>query len=182
MTSHLESDDGVLPTDLKRCYRSVRHVLWRQSLDVGTAAEMDEALRALPARIVTVGDRASSWRERSISEEHPLLKCDRWMQIERRVADALEVDDISLLHGVYWLNEYSPGEWAPLHVDGYGDAQLVVYLAGDSAIELSLGVSKRVLEVCCGDAILFEASRIPHATLARDSTRVSIVARYFFTE
>ena len=170
-----------MPTDLGRRYRAVRHIVWQQILDVSTTAAMDEALRTLPSRTVTVGDGASWWQERAISQEHPVLKCEGWRQIERRVANALEVDDTSLLHGVYWLNEYSPGEWAPEHVDGYGDAQLVVYLAGHSAIELSLEASKQVYEVCGGDAILFEASRIPHATLARSSRRVSMVARYFFT-
>jgi hypothetical protein len=64
-------------------------------------------------------------------------------------------------------------------VDTAGDAQLVVYLAGGSALELAIQGSRQVTEVACGDAVLFAATRVPHATAKRDWTRVSLVARYF---
>lgn len=143
---------------------------------------MKASLWTLPSQVVTVGDMSSSWRERAIPADHPVLSCDEWVALERRVAGALGVDDVNSLGRVYWLNEYPPERWAPRHVDRAGDAQLVAYLSGGSEIELLLGSSSQAYGVGCGDAILFEASRIPHATLPKEDTRVSIVARYFLAD
>lgn len=182
MTSELQTTEGGAARIDVEQWRAQRYVVLRRCLDVSAATAMERKLRALPSRRVSVGDRASSWLQRDIPSDHPLLRGDEWLSIEEQVADVVVGNgDVPHAPRAHWLNEYAPAEWAPLHVDGSGDAQLVAYLTGKSAVALALGSSTQVLEMNCGDALLFEASLIPHATLARNSMRVSMVARYFRT-
>jgi hypothetical protein len=99
---------------------------------------------------------------------------------------ALEAVGRTIDHAIAWSNIYFEGESIPWHRDSCGDIQLLLVIRepdrDNGGIWLESKSGPHFIRLRSGDALLFTANRIPHATKptqSHDSPRITAAMRFF---
>ncbi len=157
--------------------------------DAGRAFLID-GISPLPSLRVSCGIPSVTWEEHEIPPGTDLFayltRDDLNALALSRYAPGARIESV-----IAWCSTYRAGEHINRHTDKCGSIQLLLCLEAPppgSGGELLLDLGGTSLRVCLqpGDALLFEASRIPHqttplvATAGTPAPKRSVVAvRYF---
>jgi hypothetical protein len=138
------------------------------------AAMVGELLRGCRRR-VTVGAGDECWTEYSVAAESRLGRILAGPAAMRLVAAALGPGDAYGAH--LWGQTYEVGERIALHTDADGDVQLLLCLEQPPAacggyLILRPNTAEVRLRLDPGDAVMFRATDIPHATTPSQRRKV----------
>lgn len=154
-------------------------------LDPNAATEWESAYRSLPGRRVRVGTASGvRWLEQAVADVSHALNGlavdDAFVGVVKTVAGLRSIDHSRTK---VWINRYSAGEYVPEHRDSEGSTQLVLCLqapprAGQAG---QLLIGGEAVPLSTGDAVLFHARRLLHATTPFSSggCRVTCVIRFY---
>lgn len=147
-------------------------------------------LEQIPARRVRCGNTIDvTWLEQSITQKHPIGSYLSSESIVNMMQETGGFTDQKLTKFQCWSCYYSEGEYINEHVDTIGDIQLLICLIatppdkGGLLHAVTSSKSTLPIHMTPGDALIFEATAIPHFTtpvLGEESERLVVAARYFF--
>lgn len=172
-------------------YHTQKFLLLPQFLDAPETGRLLASTKAIPIRRVICGNPDIHFGQQNFVETHP-LGC---FFHERQVVEmVLALAQATRLHFCRcWTLVYGPGEYINAHRDRAGQSQLLICLRSPSdakcggSLLLNAPTGSQQVFLTQGDAILFEASGVEHATTPLLSSeqdpypqRVIAVGRYFF--
>jgi len=113
---------------------------------------------------VTIDAKSSTWAEAAISPRTML-----WSEFTKKTVIRAVIASIGPIDCIWaWANFYEETETIPWHLDAAGDPQLVVLLSANEFRARGLLLRSKVgplfHTMSPGDAILFDATRVWHAT------------------
>ena len=171
------------PAGLKEPLREYRLLVIRSYLSQDAAsALLATAHSELGRRVIASSDDPTEWSEHAIDPSGPLYSALSSAAIRELVASAL---GRPIAQEQAWLNVYQAGERAGWHRDGQGDLQLVLCLqrpTGGGQLNVELNKKVNLIDLQAGDFVLFDATRIRHATTAvatESPPRITAVCRFY---
>jgi hypothetical protein len=171
----------------KEHYRANLWTLISGFIDAGAAADLAEAAVSSKTRRVTVGASERYWTEHDIHQALPIrawIAGETASNLVTTVLDAAGIEDIHC-----WSHRYEVGEFIPWHKDGSGSTQLLICLRAappGCGGEFLMRNRPEPIRLDAGDALLFRATEIEHATAPIVATtahphprRIVAVSRFF---
>jgi hypothetical protein len=182
---------GLASREVPGSFTSGKCLLVKEFIPSGLAASLVPELLAGRARRVTVGAKDEWWTEYSIDTRSRLGRILTGADAMKLVHAGVEAP--SFLRAQLWGQAYELGQRIALHTDAEGDVQLLLCLEQPPAecggyLILKPGEGEVRLRLEPGDALLFRATDIPHATTpiipsqgAEAPRRTVAVARFLKT-
>jgi hypothetical protein len=172
----MRQSDAELQPLLAAAYAATGHAVLARFVDPDVAAGWERKYRPLPGKRVHVGhDYQTRWTEQQFSDPSEALDglayTDSFLELVAQVAGLRAIDRDRT---EVWINRYRPGEYVPLHCDRAGSTQLLLCLQGLPEPEQGgdLVLRDQPVPLRTGDAVLFFARGVPHATTPILSSRV----------
>ncbi len=158
-------------------YSRQGYAVIRRFVEPARAAIWEAKYRSLSEKKVHVGrDYHVVWSEQTFPD--PSLALDGLAHTDwftTLVCSITGMESIDCSRTQAWINRYRPGDHVPVHCDQTGDTQFLLCL--QSLIEPETGgdllICEQLVPLRTGDAVLFFARGIPHATVPIRSTKVS---------
>jgi hypothetical protein len=159
-------------------YASKGYAVMRRFVAPGQAAAWEFKHRLLPGNKVHVGrDHHIVWTEQQFSD--PSLALDGLAVDERFTRFVCSITGLTAIDHTktqVWINRYGPGDHVPVHRDQAGDTQFLLCLQGlpDPEKGGDLLIRDEPVPLRTGDAVLFCARGVPHATAPVGSIRIGV--------
>lgn len=171
-------------------YHTQKFLLFPQFIAVSQTERLLTSTETIPVRTVICGNPQIHFGQQHFEETHPLVRLFHERQV---VGMILVIAQATRLHSCRcWTSVYEPGEYISAHRDRAGDMQLLICLRSPlhadcgGILLLKLPTGEQQVFLTPGDALLFEASGIEHATTPLLRTgkdpypkRIVAVGRYF---
>jgi hypothetical protein len=168
-------------------YRANLWALIPDFINADVAVGLAGAAMANKTRRVTVGASERYWTEHDIHHSPSIRAWIAGEMASNLVTTVLDSNGIDDIH--CWSHRYEAGEFIPWHKDGSGSTQLLVCLEPaphGCGGEFLMRDRPEPIRLDAGDALLFRATEIEHATAPIVATpahphprRIVAVSRFF---
>jgi len=131
-----------------------------------TATSLEVESRQLLGKLVYVDEEVGKvWEQQSILNPEVLLdEIGDNKALKSLVCSITGLEAINDQYTKAWINRYRLGDAVPQHTDADGDTQLVICLQETPFPKFGgeIFIEDASLPLTTGDAVIFEASRLPH--------------------
>lgn len=171
-------------------YQQLKWLVFPSLISSTQVDDLLTSLAPLPTRTVICGDPTIRFGQQDVPEKHPLAQFFQDQEVVHLVLTLLQAGGVQRCQ--CWTSVYGPGQYINAHRDRAGHTQLVVCLqspsdvTGGGSLLLTHRNGHQRVFLTPGDAVLFEATTIEHATTALQPTeqcenpkRIVAVGRYF---